>query len=81
MMPISGYGQPRPMRDLAGFGVVAEPIGGFRCITGKPGQAPVRHSIGIGDPLSPLHGMIGILLALYHRVANGWQGQMVDVAL
>lgn len=81
MLRISGYGQTGPMRDLPGFGVVAEAMGGFRYITGMPGQAPVRPGISIGDSLSALHGLIGILLALYHRVTNGGNGQMIDVAL
>jgi formyl-CoA transferase len=81
MLRISGYGQTGPMRDLAGFGVVAEAMGGLRYITGMPGEAPVRPGISIGDSLSALHGVIGILLALYHRVAHGGQGQMIDVAL
>jgi formyl-CoA transferase len=81
MLRVSGYGQTGPLRDLAGFGVVAEAMGGFRYITGVPGEAPVRPGISIGDSLSALHGVIGILLALYHRVANGGQGQMIDVAL
>ncbi len=81
MLRISGYGQTGPLRDLAGYGVVAEAMGGFRYITGIPGQAPVRPGISIGDSLSALHGVIGILMALYHRAANGGQGQMIDVAL
>jgi len=81
MLRISGYGQTGPLRDLAGFGVIAEAMGGFRYITGMPGEAPVRPGISIGDSLSALHGVIGILMALYHRTANGGQGQMIDVAL
>ena len=81
MLRISGYGQTGPMRDLPGFGVVAEAMGGLRYITGVPGEAPVRPGISIGDSLSALHGVIGVLLALYHRVKNGGQGQMIDVAL
>lgn len=81
MLRISGYGQTGPLRDLAGFGVIAEAMGGFRYITGMPGEAPVRPGISIGDSLSALHGVIGVLMALYHRAANGGQGQMIDVAL
>lgn len=81
MLRISGYGQTGPLRDLAGFGVIAEAMGGFRYITGMPGEAPVRPGISIGDSLSALHGVIGVLLALYNRDARGGRGQMVDVAL
>ncbi|CAM5405184.1 CaiB/BaiF CoA transferase family protein [Eoetvoesiella caeni] len=81
MLRISGYGQTGPMRDLPGFGVIAEAMGGLRYITGVPGQAPVRPGISIGDSLSALHGVIGVMMALYHRASNGERGQMVDVAL
>lgn len=81
MLRISGYGQTGPLRDLPGFGVIAEAMGGLRHITGMPGQPPVRPGISIGDSLSALHGVIGVLLALYHRATRGGQGQMIDVAL
>lgn len=81
MLRISGYGQTGPMRDLPGYGVVAEAMGGFRYITGEPGKAPVRPGISIGDSLSALHGVIGIMMALYHRDNGSGKGQVIDVAL
>src|SRR3546814_5282406 len=70
MLRISGYGQSGPLRDRTGYGVVAEAMGGFRYITGEPGQRPVRPGVSIGDSLSALHGVIGIMMALYNRLAN-----------
>ncbi|HWK69368.1 CaiB/BaiF CoA transferase family protein [Pollutimonas sp. M17] len=81
MLRISGYGQTGPLRDRTGYGVVAEAMGGFRYITGEPGQRPVRPGISIGDSLSALHGVIGIMMALYNRLANSGKGQVIDVAL
>jgi formyl-CoA transferase len=81
MLRISGYGQTGPLRDRTGYGVVAEAMGGFRYITGEPGKAPVRPGISIGDSLSALHGVIGIMMALYNRAANSGKGQVIDVAL
>ena len=81
MLRISGYGQSGPLRDLTGYGVVAEAMGGLRYITGVPGEPPVRPGISIGDSLSALHGVIGIMMALYHRLANSGKGQVIDVAL
>jgi formyl-CoA transferase len=81
MLRISGYGQTGPLRDLPGYGVIAEAMGGLRHITGMPGEAPVRPGISIGDSLSALHGVIGVMMALYHRAQHGGRGQMVDVAL
>jgi len=81
MLRISGYGQTGPYRDRPGFGAIGEAMGGLRHLTGEPGRVPVRCGISIGDTLAALHGVIGILTALYHRDANGGQGQVIDVAL
>jgi len=81
MLRISGYGQTGPYRDLPGFGLIGEAMGGLRHLTGEPGRVPVRCGISIGDTLAALHGTIGVLMALYHRKVNGGQGQVIDVAL
>jgi formyl-CoA transferase len=81
MLRISGYGQTGPYRDLPGFGSIGEAMGGLRHLTGDPGRVPVRCGISIGDTLAALHGVIGVLTALYHRDANGGKGQVIDVAL
>ena len=81
MLRISGYGQTGPYRNLPGFGVIGEAMGGLRYITGEPGRVPVRVGVSIGDSLASLHGVIGILMALYHRKVNGGKGQVIDIAL
>lgn len=80
MLRISGYGQTGPYRDLPGFGVIGEAMGGLRHLSGYPGQPPVRVGISIGDSLSSLYGVIGILLALEERRRSD-RGQVIDVAL
>ncbi len=80
VLRISGYGQSGPYRNRPGFGVIGEAMGGLRHLTAEPGRVPVRVGVSIGDTLSALHGVIGILLALQHRHATG-QGQVIDVAL
>ena len=81
MLRVSGFGQDGPYRDQPGFGAVAEAMGGLRHLTGERGRVPVRTGISIGDTIAALHGVIGVLLALYHRKVNGGHGQVVDVAL
>ena len=94
MVRLSGYGQSGPMKDLPGFGAIAESMGGLRYVSGHPDRPPVRVGISIGDSIAAMHGVMGALLALHHRDATGgrWngrqgsacvagQGQMVDVAL
>lgn len=80
VLRISGYGQTGPYRNRPGFGVIGEAMGGLRHLTAEPGRVPVRVGVSIGDTLSALHGVIGVLLALQHRHATG-QGQVIDVAL
>jgi len=81
MLRVSGYGQTGPYRDLPGFGVIGEAMGGLRHLSGEPGRTPVRVGVSIGDSLSALHGVIGVLLALRVREQQGGDGQMIDVAL
>lgn len=87
VLRISGYGQTGPYRDRPGFGVVAEAMGGLRHLTAEPGRVPVRVGISIGDTLASLHGVIGILMALWHRRATlspeapKGKGQIIDIAL
>ncbi|KWZ42938.1 CoA-transferase [Burkholderia savannae] len=81
MVRLSGYGQTGPYRDRPGFGAIAESMGGLRHITGYPELPPPRIGISIGDSIAALHGVIGALMALHHRNANGGAGQVVDVAL
>ncbi len=85
MLRLSGFGQTGPYRDQAGFGAIGESMGGLRYVTGFPDRPPVRPNLSIGDALASLHGVMGVLMALHHRDANGGRssgkGQVVDVAL
>ena len=81
ILRISGYGQTGPYRDLPGFGVIGEAMGGLRHLTAEPGRVPVRVGVSIGDTLAALHGVIGVMMALYHRKVHGGPGQVIDVAL
>ena len=81
ILRISGYGQTGPYRDLPGFGVIGEAMGGLRHLTAEPGRVPVRVGVSIGDTLAALHGVVGVMMALYHRKVNGGPGQVIDVAL
>ncbi|MDH4151103.1 MAG: CoA transferase [Betaproteobacteria bacterium] len=82
MARISGYGQSGPYRDRPGFGIIAESMGGLRYLTAEPGRVPVRVGVSIGDTLASLHGVIGVLMALYHRdTKKNGEGQVIDIAL
>ena len=79
---ISGYGQTGPNAHKPGYASVTEGFSGFRHLNGFPGEAPVRPNLSLGDTVSGLHAVIGILLAIVgrERVTQG-EGQNVDIAL
>ena len=79
---ISGYGQTGPNAHKPGYASVTEGFSGFRHLNGFPGEAPVRPNLSLGDTVSGLHAVIGILLAIVgrERVTKG-RGQSVDIAL
>lgn len=77
---VSGYGQTGPYASRAGFGGIAEAMGGWRKIVGEPDRVPARMGISIGDTLAATYGCMGALAALHERASSG-EGQIVDVAL
>jgi crotonobetainyl-CoA:carnitine CoA-transferase CaiB-like acyl-CoA transferase len=77
---VSGYGQTGPKSDEAGFGSVAEAVGGIRYTTGSPDRPPARCGISLGDALGGLFAVIGALAAVVERQASG-RGQEVDIAI
>lgn len=77
---ISGYGTDGPYAERAGFGNIAEAMGGLRYITGFPDRPPVRIGISLGDELAALYAVVGILAALRARDRDG-HGDFVDVSL
>jgi formyl-CoA transferase len=82
MARISGWGQTGPYASKPGFASVGEAVGGLRHIMGFPDRPPARANLSLGDSLTALHAVIGILTALYARDTLGTgRGQVVDVAI
>lgn len=77
---VSGYGQTGPYADRAGFGGIAEAMGGWRAIVGDPDRPPSRMGVSIGDSLAATFGCMGALAALQARAKTGL-GQVVDASL
>ena len=77
---ISGYGQTGPYATRAGFGGVAESMGGWRAIVGDPDRPPSRMGVSIGDTLTATYACMGALAALRARDLTG-KGQVIDAAL
>ena len=79
---ISGYGQDGPYSAKPGFASVCEGFGGLRYVNGKPGEAPMRPNLSLGDTIAGLHTALGIVMACLHQARNpGSRGQVIDTAL
>jgi crotonobetainyl-CoA:carnitine CoA-transferase CaiB-like acyl-CoA transferase len=77
---ISGFGHVGPNRDLPGYDIIGQAMGGIMSITGWPDSPPTRTGTAIGDVLAGLNACVGILSSLL-AVKNGGPGQKVDIAL
>ncbi|HVT21559.1 MAG TPA: CaiB/BaiF CoA-transferase family protein [Mycobacteriales bacterium] len=77
---VSGFGQTGPRAGDAGFGSIGEAMGGIRYTTGSPDRPPSRYGVSLGDALTSLFTVIGVLAAL-HEVRRSGRGQEVDVAI
>jgi crotonobetainyl-CoA:carnitine CoA-transferase CaiB-like acyl-CoA transferase len=77
---ISGFGHTGPYRDLPGYDIIGQAMGGIMGITGWPDSPPTRTGTAIADVLAGLNACVGILAGLL-SVKNGGTGQKVDVAL
>ena len=79
---ISGYGQDGPYSSKPGYASVCEGVGGLRYVNGKPGEAPMRPNLSLGDSLAGLHTALGIVMACLHRMKDpAGGGQVIDTAL
>jgi crotonobetainyl-CoA:carnitine CoA-transferase CaiB-like acyl-CoA transferase len=79
---ISGYGQDGPWSSKPGFASVCEGVGGLRYVNGKPGEAPMRPNLSLGDSFAGLHTALGIVMACLYQANNpDSRGQVIDTAL
>jgi formyl-CoA transferase len=77
---ISGFGQTGPQQDRPGYDVIVQGEAGIMDITGPEGGTPYKVGTAIGDLVSGLYAVQGILAALYAARATG-QGQHVDISM
>ena len=77
---MTAFGSDGPYRDLPGFDLVLQAIGGGMSITGEPGGAPTRSGIPIGDLAGGAFAALAVCAALLRRERTG-QGQHIDLSL
>ncbi len=77
---ISAFGDSDAARDLAGYDLLVQAVGGLMSITGTQESGPIKVGVALVDVLAALHAAVGVLAALRHRDATG-AGQRVDVTM
>lgn len=82
ILRMTGYGQTGPYSHRPGFARVFEAMSGFTNLCGESERAPLHLGFPVADAVGGLFGAIGIVSALYHRVAsNTKQGQEIDCSM
>ncbi|MFE5708176.1 CaiB/BaiF CoA transferase family protein [Rhodococcus koreensis] len=76
---ISAFG-PGAGRELAGYDLLVQALGGLMSITGPDQNSPTKVGVALVDVLAGLFATVGILSALHERERSG-AGQHVEVNL
>ncbi len=78
---VTGFGQTGPYKQRPGLDGTIQAMGGMMSLTGDPDGPPQRVGIVAADFTTAMYSAVAILSALYHRDAQGGQGQYIDMAL
>jgi len=81
VLRVTGFGQDGPYRDRPAFGTLIEAMSGFAHLTGEPDRPPTLPAFGLADSVAGMAGAAAVVMALYHRDAQGGRGQVIDLSL
>ena len=77
---VKGFATESPHANYLAFDMIAQAMGGTMGVNGHPEEPPVRPGPTIGDTGTGMLCAMGILAALYQRMATG-RGQHIQVAM
>lgn len=77
---ISGFGQTGPYAQRPGYDQILQGMGGLMSVTGTKNSGPIRSGVAIGDILTSIFAVNGILSALLAREKTK-KGQVVTTSL
>ncbi len=77
---ISGFGETGPLKDLPAYDIIVQAMGGIMSITGKNKKNMVRVGTSIGDIVSSLFCVIGILSQIIRRTKTA-RGSKLDLSM
>jgi len=77
---ITGFGATGPYRDLPGYDLIGQAMGGIMSITGEVHGEPMKVGVPIVDLTTGMFAAVAILAALRVKERTG-RGQRIDMAL
>src|SRR4029079_16167170 len=77
---VKGFAPESPQAHYLSFDMIAQAMGGTMGVNGHPDEPPVRPGPTIGDTGTGMLMAMGILAALYQRMATG-RGQHIQIAM
>jgi formyl-CoA transferase len=77
---LTAYGVNGPYRNLPGYDIIIQAMGGLMSVTGEPNGPPLRAGIAIIDVLAGVYLAVGVLGALEARRRDG-HGQRLELSL
>lgn len=78
---LTGYGLTGPYSDRGAFDRIASAFAGLTYVSGEPHRPPVRTGFAMIDYMAAYLTAFATVTALYHRDANGGEGQIIDSSL
>ena len=80
LLRLSAFGQTGPLAAERGDDRIAQAFSNMQFVTGFPDRPPIPVTVPLADYWAGVHGVNGLLIALFHARRSGC-GQVVDLAL
>lgn len=79
MLSMPGFGSAGPFREYLAYGPAIEPMTGFTCLLGYPGERPLTSAIAYPDAVAGMTAAAALLTALAYQRRTG-RGQFIDLS-
>src|SRR5499427_2901674 len=77
---VKGFAPESPQANYLSFDMIAKAMAGTMGVNGMPDAPPIRPGFSVGDTGTGMLCCIGIITALYQRMATG-KGQHIQIAM